>query len=242
MSEPDEDWYDSGRTTRRLPVLSGLALGALVLAGAASAWFAISFAQRTASDFRIYQGPIDDDHKDQGLEDKAEYTGDFLAQAGLPLLVATVCAAAAVLAWHSIVDRAAREWAGGLTLERWQALGGWFVPVANLIVPPKSLKELAFAHRARIAEAVIWPWAVLWGLSLLLAIFTGNAAFSDSPFYDAKSDPTPADLEKLDKYGIVVGSMLTAAALLAVVIVLSLTAAVRARSGAWDEEYEEEDA
>lgn len=220
---PDDDHRRQGPS---IALLGGLAAGGLALAAAASIWMAVSFAQRDASDLRIYQGP-----KKGKVDTYAEYTGSFLSQALVPVAMATVLGAALFLAWLSAADRAAREWAGGLDTDRGRALGSWLVPVANLVIPLRSLRELAVAHRAWTAEKAVWVWWIPWLSGSLIAVFSFNAAFAWAPFYDAPTDPTPADLAGLDGYGVFVGGCLTVCALAMIVVVLNLTTAIRGRYG-----------
>ncbi len=234
--DQDEWWLDDEPRGPSLRVLSILAMGTLGLAVAGSVWLAFAFGRRGAGDLRIYQGRINENSKTEtGLEDKAEYTGGFLAQALLPLGIAVLLCAVAVIAWHGVVDRAARDWGGGLSLERAQALGGW-APIANLVMPLKALRELTEVHRAWLASRVIWLWWAPWTVAMLLSAFAFNAAFAWSPFYDAKGDPTPADIAALDKYGVIVGAGLAVSAVAMIVVVLSLTTAVAGRYGADDDE------
>lgn len=236
MTESGQDgpWLDEEPRQPPLRLLCALTVAGLAVAGAASAWLAVAFAQRTADDFRIYRGKGFDEAagKVAGEEDKAEYTGEFLVATILPFGVATALCAAVFVAWHAAVDQAAREWAGGLNTERWQALGGWFLPVANLLLPFRAMRELAEVHRAQTAARAMWVWWAPWAVSLLLGTFAVNAAFPWSPFYGGDTDPTPDELADLDNYGVIVGSGLAVAAVAAIVLVLSLTAAVEGRFGA----------
>lgn len=227
---PDDDHRRQGPS---IALLGGLAAGGLALAAAASAWLAVSFANRDPGDLRLHPGKV---HRLEKLEPSAEYTGKFLLRSGLPLGVAAVVCAIAFLAWQSAADRAAREWAGGLDIDRGRALGAWFVPVANLVIPPRALRGLAVAHRAWTAERAVWIWWIPWVVASLLAVFDFNAAFAWAPFYDAPHDPTAEDLAGLDKYGVVVGGGFAIAALAMIVVVLNLTAAVRGRYGDVSEE------
>lgn len=232
MTESDETWLDEPPTPP-LRLLAALTVAGLAIAGAAAAWLALAFAGRAADDFRLYRAKAFDEStgKVAGEEQKAEYTGEFLVVALGPLGVTVALCAVVFVAWHAAVDRAAREWAGGLDTERWQSLGGWFLPIANLLLPFRALRELAEVHRAPIASRAVWAWWAPWTVSLLLGTFAANAAFPWSPFYGGDTDPTPDELAALDRYGVIVGAGLVVAAAAAIGVVLSLTAAVTGRYG-----------
>ncbi|MGQ0464762.1 MAG: DUF4328 domain-containing protein [Sporichthyaceae bacterium] len=225
---PADDFRRAGPP---ISVLAGLAVAGLALAGAASVWTAVAFAQRDVGDLRRYAGrQFVGTPKERDIE-LAEYTGAFVRQAALPLGVAIVVCAVVFLMWLSAADRAARDWAGGLDTDRGRALGAWFVPVANLVIPLRSLRELAVAHRAWTAEKAVWAWWIPWVLSTLIGVFFLNAAFAWAPFYTGPTDPTPEDLAGLDGYGVFVGGGLAVAALAMIVVVVNLTTAVRGRYG-----------
>ncbi|MGQ0844077.1 MAG: DUF4328 domain-containing protein [Sporichthyaceae bacterium] len=232
-----DDAWDDEPSGPPLGRLAAFAVATLGLAAAASAWMALAFADRGTGDFRLYRGPGFDEAtgKQAGEEDKAAYTGEFLVSAMAPLLVAAVVCAAAVVAWHAAVDRGTRDWGGGLNIDRGQALGGWFVPIANIVLPLKALRELTDVHRSRLAGAALWVWWAPWTVGLVLGAFAFNAAFAWSPFYDGDVDPTPEAMAALDKYGVIVGTGLTVSAVGLAVLVLGLSAAVKANRAAFDE-------
>jgi Domain of unknown function (DUF4328) len=213
---------DIRRTLGRTAIAS--VLGLLVVIGT-SVWTALAFAGRGSTDIAVTHrtGP-----NAVALPDEARYTTSFLMRAELPFLLAVLLCAAAFIWWHATVDSAARECGDMLVTPRRQVVGGWFFPGGNLVFPIRSMRELAGAHGARPAELIAIPW---WAFSVAATFVTffllrAGAQSSAGPH---RNESGVTELGRLDNYGIVVGCLYAAAALLAVALVWNLTAAVRAR-------------
>lgn len=230
MSDPYADDDDIRRSGPPIAVLAGLAVLGLTLAAAASAWMAMAFSGRQKADVELYRAP-----KEVGLiapgelDTFARYADSFVRDAFLPLGIATAVCAVLFVAWHAAADTAARTEGGGLNQPRGLALGGWFVPIANLVIPLRALRELTEVHRAWIAFTTVLVWWAPWLVCLVLGTFAINTTFTWSPFNSGRL--SEVELVALDKYGVIVGGGLAISALAMIVVVLNTTAAIRGRYG-----------
>ena len=102
------------------------------------------------------------------------------------------------------------------------AIGGWFIPLANLLLPAVQIFRSAQVSDDRTGRgpAVVIPWAILFGLGLLLRV----VQFGLSPTDEFLT--TPSDVEVAatsDVIGAFAMLVLIAAAVLCIVMVRSLT-------------------
>ncbi|WP_329388751.1 DUF4328 domain-containing protein [Streptomyces sp. NBC_01351] len=111
----------------------------------------------------------------------------------------------------------------GFTQTRGWAIGGWFIPLANLFFPFRTAVDIWAAstqlapdgsHR-RVSTAPVVSWWVVWVL----------AAISDRIFAQLyKKAETPEALQTASSVGFVSDLLMVAAAVLAIVFVRKLTA------------------
>ncbi len=106
---------------------------------------------------------------------------------GVFSLCALVVAVLTIIWWYQAYQAVERT---GLPRRRWSsgwAVGGWFIPFANLIIPKLVLNEIDRISGAaadgmegwsdrRVAPAVNWWWGCFVSGSLLLGAGTGIAA------------------------------------------------------------------
>jgi hypothetical protein len=225
-TDDDNVGFDIEHYRRRLNLAERACVPLLGIAAAAALWQGIAFLQRGADDITITPG------KPTGYgfttDPTADYTHDFFVRSQGPFIVALLLCAVGFMWWQLTVDRVARKCGDPMDGKRWQPIWGWLVPIGNFWLPFRSVRELSEVHGADRAQQIVKPWWGLWVVPQVVNIFAINAANSSSPL--AMSDgPTAEDLGHLDKYSAFVGFCTAGDAVLAIVLVLSLSAAVRWR-------------
>lgn len=111
------------------------------------------------------------------------------------------------------------------------AIGGWFVPLANLVLGPLQLSHAARATSGR-TPPILYVWWALWLLQPVVGLLSGRLGFGDD-----EADGTGIDeFRRSDILGSVGGALAAAAAIAAIITVRILTrrqqAAFEARADA----------
>jgi hypothetical protein len=235
MTQPDEGPVDLDldKVRGRIVRAGWVCIATLAIAGLAAAWETLAFLQRGAGDVRITTQREELFGTGFSQTKAADYSDHFLVRSEGPFLIAMALATVAFICWQLSVDRVARACGDPMDANRWQPVWGWFVPLANLIYPLRSVRELADVHGAERARRLVGPWWLLWAVALLVNAFVLNSSSASVSGEVGQLDTSPGatfrQLDHLDNYHVFAGSCFAVDALLAIAMVYFLTAQVRWR-------------
>jgi hypothetical protein len=148
-------------------------------------------------------------------------------------LFLTVAATGIVwIIWQFRYSKNAERLGGKLNLGPGWAIGGWFIPIANLALPAVQMSGAAKAsdpgRRRSISEGTSVPpvlitWAVTYAIAAIIAAVGRVARPSDE---DLIADPLRKlrDFQRADRISLVAMLLYIAAAILAIFVVRTLTA------------------
>jgi len=167
---------------------------------------------------------------------EADASDSFVRQAGLAVLVLLVAAGIAVLMWlHRIVANNHALGARGLQFTPGWAVGWWFVPVANLVRPEQAVEEAWRAadpalrdstpdsRRGLPAPMLVRVW---WGTWIVSSVTAVGASVGSTATLAGLHDATNGQLVSV--------TVRIVAAVLAVAVVLMLTARQEGKATASD--------
>ena len=130
--------------------------------------------------------------------------------------------------WQHRAQSNARELtAGGLHFSPGWAVGWWFVPIADLWMPFRTIRELWKGSHGpawqgiRTWRLIGWWWA-LWLVSWI-EIWTGSGSFSVGLGTESRAPVTSAQVISHDRWQLIAQGVRIVAALLAIAIVRSVT-------------------
>ncbi|MGE3619379.1 MAG: DUF4328 domain-containing protein [Acidimicrobiia bacterium] len=151
---------------RGLATATSILLGVCAVLALAAAFSA--FDRGGKIDALLGSNPPSFSDMDSADDRVALFTGLY----GLGLLVTAVV----FIVWQHRFAKNAEAIGGRLGLGPGWAIGGWFVPVASLVLPPMQLHQ---AHRAsargtpagaRVGSGVIVVWAIAWSLASIVFV------------------------------------------------------------------------
>ena len=222
--------YQAGTPAQAMQSLQGLAVALTVLlplAGLVAIFNAFAFYNRASINER-FEGfggtPAD-------LVDQQEASD--VVSVGLGFFALAVLASGIVFViWQFRHAKNAEARGGSLGLGPGWAIGGWFIPCANYVLPPIQLHQSAkssdpetprTAARASGRTApMIWLWAVAWGIGQTL-ITSGNLTY-DAGLDEDRLITNPSDLVFGDRMAGIGYAVVVLASILAVGMVRELTA------------------
>lgn len=218
--QPDQQWADPQRGPQQ-PAgepsdLRGLSTALTILLVSIAL---VSLLAILAHAGRI--GYIDEVNESGSIDsDRADSADGFVVVSSLMLWFLVGAAIAAVfIVWQYRHAKNARILGsgGGLAAPGW-AIGGWFIPIANLFLPQRNLYTTArYSTAERRAPGIVVVWAVVFGLAYVLRLIA-------SPPQDA-TDADYLDLLRVsDSLALAAHILYIAAAVLAIVMVRRLSA------------------
>lgn len=163
----------------------------------------------------------------------------ILAAGGLALLqiLAIVVTAASFITWLFLARRNLRTWRiDGLGWGPGWAIGGWFIPLANLFIPPQVVRTVARgsaippnqSYAPEGGSGLVWVWWICW----IGANFASNIFISQN-FTKADSVSYIAGLNAISTVLSIV------AATLAIVLVLRITGQQERRQDTLDQWWQQ---
>lgn len=207
-----------GALDRRPPALAGLAVALTILlaiTALAAAGMAYAFFDRA--------GLVSNDTIDFSDLAAIESADDLVAVLTTLYLLLTVATAVVFIIWQYRHAVGATRLGARLALGPGWAIGGWFIPLANLVLPALQMGGSARAsdpRRPGRVPPIIPAWAVAYALGAILTGVAGALRPNDS-FSDGDLD----DFATSDRIAAVGSLVLALAGVLAIVLVRQLTAA-----------------
>ncbi|MGQ0824292.1 MAG: DUF4328 domain-containing protein [Actinomycetota bacterium] len=197
------------------PASRTLAQWIQVMAGIAAALYAFvllaSIAARSAFDDLVGGNLFTDDQEFQDADDVLSATRvlAFLSVSTLVILL---------IVWlYQVARSAARHNAVGRRWSPGWAVGGWFIPLANMVIPWLVFRENEkIAHSAAVGRIPMWPHAPLpltsnlWWVLVVsgqVMLLAGGAQYGDE-FADASQVRSGATFIAIGAVALAVGSIL----------------------------------
>jgi hypothetical protein len=216
--------YTPGQQSTRPTTPDGLArfvIAALLLPAAASIWLAVTRFDRASYLAGVLDKTV------SFTESSAQHQDDRVGTAATLILLAILVAGVLFIVWLFRVVRQLH--AGRPTMFRYRAgwaIGGWFVPLVNLVIPKQMVDDSwrAATDRAKPVPPLFHVWWAAYLLGGLVTIIGRGVENGDTT--------NPHSLVNGDRIG-GAGSLISAlAAVLAMVVVAKLDAAARQASPA----------
>lgn len=163
--------------------------------------------------------------------DDVQDADDLVAVTALFSAVSMIAAGIVWLVWHYRVAQNAETLGKRQGLSAGWAIGGWLIPLANLVLGPLQLLQSAkwsdpeAPGKAGRAPGVLVVWWVLWVVQTLISLASGRFAFGDGSLDE---DVDLEEFRSADQTGGLSGLVLAAAAVAAILVVREVTRRQRA--------------